>query len=42
LSLLYDKDTAYQQDIKKLRESVLYKITEIIDQVIIDNESKVG
>ena len=42
LSLLYDKDTAYQKDIKKLRESVLYKITEIIDQVIIDNESKVG
>jgi hypothetical protein len=42
LSLLYDKDTAYQQDIKKLRESVLYKVTEIIDQVIIDNESKVG
>jgi hypothetical protein len=42
LSLLFDKDTAYQQDIKKLRESVLYKVTEIIDQVIIDNESKVG
>lgn len=42
LSLLYDKDTAYQQDIKKLREQVLYKVTEIIDQVIIDNESKVG
>ena len=40
LSLLYDKDTAYH--IKKLRESVLYKVTEIIDQVIIDNESKVG
>ena len=29
-------------DIKKLREEVLYKVTEIIDQVIIDNESKVG
>jgi len=42
LSLLFDKDTAYQQDIKKLRDSVLYKVTEIIDQVIIDNESKVG
>lgn len=42
LSLLFDKDTAYQQDLKKLREQVLYKVTEIIDQVIIDNESKVG
>ena len=42
LSLLFDKDPLYQKDIKKLRESVLYKVTEIIDQVIIDNESKVG
>lgn len=42
LSLLYDRDSAYQQDIRKLRERVLYNITEIIDQVIIDNESKVG
>jgi hypothetical protein len=42
LSLLFDKDTAYQQDLKKLRDNVIYKVTEIIDQVIIDNESKVG
>ena len=42
LSLLFDKDTAYQSDLKKLRDNVLYKVTEIIDQVIIDNESKVG
>jgi len=42
LSLLYDTDATYQQDIKKLREQILYKVTEIIDQVIIDNEAKVG
>jgi hypothetical protein len=42
LSLLFERDAGYQQDIKKLREEVLYKVTEIIDQVIIDNESKVG
>lgn len=42
LSLLYDRGSAYQQDIKKLRDQVMYKITEIVDQVIIDNESKVG
>jgi hypothetical protein len=42
LSLLYDRGSAYQQDIKKLRDEVTYKITEIVDQVIIDNESKVG
>lgn len=42
LSLLYDNESAYQQDIKKLRSQILYKVTEIVDQVIIDNESKVG
>jgi hypothetical protein len=42
LSLLYDRDSDYQSDLKKLRSEVLYNITEIIDQVIIDNESKVG
>lgn len=42
LSMLFDKGSSYQQDIKKLREQVLYKVTEIIDQVIIDNESKVS
>lgn len=42
LSLLYDSGATYQQDLKKLREQVMYKVTEIVDQVIIDNESKVG
>ena len=41
LSLFYDSGGSYQQDIKKLRSDVIYKIEEIIDQVIIDNESKV-
>lgn len=42
LSLIYDSGGSYQQDIKKLRSEVLYKIQEIIDQVIIDNEAKVA
>jgi len=42
LSLLFERNANYQKDIRKLREEVLYKVTEIIDQVIIDNESKVG
>lgn len=41
LSLIYDSGGSYQQDIKKLRSEVLYKVQEIIDQVIIDNEAKV-
>lgn len=40
LSLLFDKGCNYQKDIKKLRAEVLYKITEIVDQVIIENEAK--
>lgn len=41
LSMLFDKNSNYQHEIKKLREQVLYKVTEIIDQLIVDNESKV-
>lgn len=41
LSLLFEKGNTYQRDIKSLREQILYKVTEIIDQVIVDNESKV-
>lgn len=42
LSILFEKGSNYQLDLKKLREQVLYKVTEIIDQVIVDNESKVS
>jgi len=42
LSLLFDKGSSYQQDIKRLRNQIIYKVTEIVDQVFIDNESKVG
>lgn len=42
LSILFDRGTSYQTDIKKLRDRIIYKVTEIIDQVIVDNESKVG
>lgn len=42
LSILYDNKDTYQRDIKQLRAEVLQKITEILDTVIIDNESKVA
>jgi hypothetical protein len=42
LSLIFDRGASYQQDIKRLRDQVLYKITEILDQVIVDNEAKVS
>lgn len=42
LSIFYSKNDSYQHELKKLRSDVLYKIEEIIDQVIIDNEAKVA
>ena len=42
LSLIYDDKFTYQGSLQKLRNETLYKITEILDQVIIDNESKVA
>lgn len=42
LGLLYNNGDSYQSDIKKLRSDILYKIEEIVTQVIIDNESKVA
>lgn len=41
LSILYDDNPNYHSSIQKLRNNVLYKVQEIIDQVIIDNEAKV-
>jgi hypothetical protein len=40
LSLLFD-NKAYQHDLKKLRAETLYKLQEILDSVIVDNEAKV-
>lgn len=42
LSLLYDNKYSYQSDIKLLRAEVLTKLEEILDSVIIDNESRVS
>lgn len=41
LSLLYDNKYSYQKDIKVLRAEVLSKVEELVDSVIIDNESRV-
>jgi hypothetical protein len=42
LALLYDNKESYQKDIKLLRAELIYKLTEILDSVIIDNESKIA
>ena len=42
LGLLFDDKLGYQASMQKLRNETLYKIEEILSQVIIDNESKVA
>ena len=41
LSMLFDDKSGYQSKLKNLRSETLFKLQEIIDQVIIDNEAKV-
>ena len=41
LGLLFDDKLGYQASVQKLRNETLFKIQEILDQVIIDKESKV-
>lgn len=41
LSYFFANDGTYNEQLRKLRLQVLEKVEEIIDQVIIDNESKV-
>jgi hypothetical protein len=40
LSLFYSSGSTYQQDLKKLKSDILFKIEEILDEVILDNEHK--
>jgi hypothetical protein len=42
LSLLFDKKFSYEKDIKFLRAETLLKLEELLDNVIIENESKVA
>lgn len=41
ISLIFDSGPSYQKDLKKLRAETLYKIEEILDSVIVDNEAKI-
>ncbi len=42
LELFYDNKLEYHKKLQELRNETLYKIQEILSQVIIDNESKVA
>jgi len=41
LTLLFDSDSTYQKDLEKLRAETMYKVGEILNEVIMDNESKI-
>lgn len=40
LSLFYDSGPTYQQDLAKLRAEIMYKVGEVLNDVIIDNEHR--
>jgi hypothetical protein len=42
LSLLYDDKFGYAKSLQTLRSETLYKLGELLDQVLIDNEAKVA
>jgi hypothetical protein len=42
ISLLFDSKGSYHVDIKKLRSEILYKIEQVLNEVILDNETKVS
>jgi hypothetical protein len=41
LSAFFSKDGTYPHQLQSLRSSIMYKMEEIIDQVIIDNEARI-
>lgn len=42
LSLLFDSGPTYQKDLELLRAETLYKLGEILDEVLMENEDKVS
>lgn len=42
ISLIFERGLDYQAQLKKLRAETLYKIEEILDTVIVDNEARVS
>lgn len=40
LSIFFDNKETYPKELSKLRADVLYRIQEVMDSVIIDNETK--
>jgi hypothetical protein len=42
LGLLYNDKLGYQHSLQRLRNETLYKLEEILSQVIIDNEARVS
>lgn len=42
ITLLYESGPTYQKDLELLRAETIYKLGEILDEVIMDNESKIA
>ena len=42
IGLIYDDKLGYQSSLKTLRAETLFKLEELLDQVLVDNESRVS
>lgn len=42
ITLIYDSGPTYQKDLENLRAETLFKLGEILDEVIMDNENKIA
>lgn len=41
LTLLFDSGATYQKDLEKLRAETLYKVGEVLNEVLMDNEHRI-
>jgi len=42
LTLLFDSGSMYKKDLEKLRSEIMYKVGEVVNDVIIENEARIN
>lgn len=42
ITLLFDSGSMYKKDLEKLRAEIMYKVGEVVDDVILENEARIN
>ncbi len=42
LTLLFDSGSLYKKDLEKLKAEIMYKVKEVVNDVIIENEARIN